>query len=190
MIFNPAWFVVSDTFIYQPSQYSYEAVGEVNNSTQIPYVLTLEGQIYSAYDETIITETAYMAFTSTLPGQPNPFYLGLGSFDDIVEKVSVQKVVPLDTIYSTATIVSKQYWYHGYGWGYITGVVRNDNVYSISSLVGIVWSLEYPTYVDITLDKTILKPGEEATFTSSIFPGTSNLSPEMFKVAVQGVISS
>ena len=70
MIFNPAWFVVSGPVIYQLYKAGYAAVGEVNNSTQVPYVLTLEAVITSN-DGATITQTVNTSLPATLPGQPH-----------------------------------------------------------------------------------------------------------------------
>jgi hypothetical protein len=190
MIFKPAWFMVSGPVIYQLYKDGYAAVGEVNNSTQVPYVLTLEASITSA-DGTTITRTVNTSLTATLPDQPNPFYIDNIASDDLI-RVSIKDASAIDSsTYIPLTIASKQYQDLGAGWGRVYGIVRNDSNYSLSFPGGIVWSLEplALVYTGMIIDKLSLQPGEETPFTTAQFPAYPTATAEMYQAAFQGVIS-
>ena len=191
MIFNPGWFAVTDPVIYPIFKDGYAAVGEVNNRMDSDYELTLEVSIYTPTSGTTLTETVSTWFTATLPEQHNPYRLDIPNLepqDTIVASVKSASPI-LSSAYTGLTVVSQTYQYLGAGMGQLTGVVRNDSAYRVSSLRGSAWSFEVPIFFELNLSKSLLQPGETTGFSGQWYQGDPLNRAGTYQVAVQGVAS-
>jgi hypothetical protein len=180
---------LSDFVEYQPSQYSYAAIGEVLNFTHSQYTVTLEALLSDTYSNTI-TRTAVMLFPVTLPGQSNPFVVDHDP-DYTTTAVSIKDASLITSpVYTTVSITSEQYLCEDIsGYGEMIGTIRNENPYPVNDLLGYVWAVQdNPSWAGLIIDKKNLQPEEEASFHSSLFPA-SCVPIDVFRVVVQGVIN-
>ncbi|HNB51782.1 MAG TPA: hypothetical protein PK530_07555 [Anaerolineales bacterium] len=166
-------------------------MGEITSTTNVPvYGVTLEMRAYDEANQLLGIFSRTPVFTSTLPGQLNPFDLGTNistwevynialeitnwSFDN-AQTYAAPTIVMTDTLF-TPNIT------------YVTTTIRNDNAQALINVRGDAWSLKqwnsfYPQMVT-----DYLAPGETVTFNSMVYVPYFPTLPPTIRVAVQGIL--
>ena len=165
--------------------------GEITNTTNIPvYEVVIEIRAYDDANQLIGTFSGTPVFTSTLPGQLNPFDFVTNfstwavyniTFDVTNWSFNSNQIYAAPTIVMTDTLFTPNI-------TYVTTTIRNDNAQSLINVRGDAWSLKQWNSIYPQLVTDYLAPGETVTFNSMVYVPYFPTLPPTIRVAVQGVV--
>jgi hypothetical protein len=194
LVSTPERISISDVEVQGTRYDGLVIVGEVSVTTSTPvYSVTLEVRSYDTQGNLLATVTeANPRLVATLPGQPNPFYFGIGVTDDQdfaraeVRVSGYSRTHPHTFLPVTVNITS--YDYRG-GTISLAGTLTNEYGVTVEDIRGVAWTKEGDQRQVQSLASR-LDPFETIPFSTSIImvegfrPGT--VIP--YKIVAQGVM--